>query len=459
MKSEIFQKEFKNCPLAYIKWGNAKLENQQNFKRLLEILNINVNNFQEITQPTQFEKIILADASIDVWSYFTSTYHETIEYLRNFALKNRMPTSSKKIYYFHGSRQFGEERLAEYFKSKGYEIVRPEKLTLDEQLNLLINCENFASTVGSTSHNLIFLPNGAEVILIPRGSGYIGNPYQQTLNQIYPMNVTYVDSSLSLFFNRNEAFFYFVSEHLKRFFGDKFDGYDEEDFKTFLQYVKDSIGKGISANPKEKAYYEPILPDFMAQLKQREDLIADYDMPPRWEQFRPSLTYQTHVGVKGWGEWNSEDKISNDIEQKFDLQAIKINYPGHKVYYSVYYNAEEGWSQEVESPNMAGTTGQAKAIFGLRSRLDEADTKEFDILYRVHKFDGAWSDWAKNGEVIYSHGQKLNAIQIKLEAHVDKKNQDNKSDDVWNALSKNSETIYLNGQKVNVIQIELEPKT
>ena len=46
---------------------------------------------------------------------------------------------------------------------------------------------------------------------------------------------------------------------------------------------------------------------------------------------------------------------------------------------------------------------------------DEAGAKEFDILYRVHKFDEQWTPWAKNGETIYSYGQKLNAIQIKLE--------------------------------------------
>ncbi len=192
------------------------------------------------------------------------------------------------------------------------------------------------------------------------------------------------------------------------------------------------------ANPAQIKNYGEILPDFMEQLKQREDLITACDMPPCWEQFRPLLTYQTHAHKVGWGTWKSEDQISNDIEQKLDIQAIKINYPGHKVYYSVYYNAEEGWSQEIESPNMAGTTGQAKAIFGLRIRLDEAGTKEFDILYRVHKFDGTWSDWAKNGEVIYSYGQKLNAIQIKLESNLisevytDKKSQDNNFDDVWN---------------------------
>jgi len=64
---------------------------------------------------------------------------------------------------------------------------------------------------------------------------------------------------------------------------------------------------------------------------------------------------------------------------------------------------------------MAGTTGKSKAIMGIKIRLDEAGTKKFDILYRVHKFDDTWTSWAKNGEIIYSHGIKLNAIQIKLE--------------------------------------------
>lgn len=31
------------------------------------------------------------------------------------------------------------------------------------------------------------------------------------------------------------------------------------------------------------------------------------------------------------------------------------------------------------------------------------------------KFDDTWTDWAKNGEALYSGGIKLNAIQIKLE--------------------------------------------
>ena len=146
-------------------------------------------------------------------------------------------------------------------------------------------------------------------------------------------------------------------------------------------------------------------------------------MPSKWDSMLQSslppsfssLNYQTHVAHKGWGLWQDENQISNPLKQKRDIQAIKINFPGHKIYYSVYWNEEEGWSTEVSNGEMAGTTGKAKAIYGVRIHLDEAGAKAFDILYRVYKFDDMWTPWAKNGELIYSHGQKLNAIQVKLE--------------------------------------------
>ena len=140
-----------------------------------------------------------------------------------------------------------------------------------------------------------------------------------------------------------------------------------------------------------------------------------------WETFKPpipeGLGYQTHVDKDGWNNgWKSENQISNPLDQKRDIQAIKINFPNHKIYYSVYFNDKEGWSAEVQSPQMAGTVGVRKPIYGMRIRFDEAGSKEYDILYRMHKFDNTWTHWAKNGEALYSHGVKLNAIQIKLES-------------------------------------------
>jgi len=419
LTSEYF-KAFKNCPLVYIvTWSDIKP--QKNFCRLLEILGVDVEKLRPITQPTQFDKIILPDESFNILSKpngFTAEYKEAIDRVRKFALKNYTPTSSKKIYYFHDARaQVGAERLAEYFKAKGYEIVRPERLTLDDQLNLLINCKSFASTLGSCSHNSMFLRDKTESIFIPRNPNRF-TVYQPVIDELRALNANYVDTSLSICGNSLVGpFYYMLSEQLKRFFGDKFGGYEEEDFKNFLQYMKYSLDNGYLLNQNFVAGYGSTLTDFIEQLRRRKDLIEDFGMDSfDWNKFRPKLSYQTHVSVRGWNDGlKTENQLSNPLTRNNDIQAIKINLPGYKVYYSVYYNEQEGWSEEVVSPEMAGTTGESKSIYGIKIWLDETGAKKFDILYRVYKYDGKWTSWARNGEIIYSYGIKLNAIQIKLE--------------------------------------------
>jgi len=418
LESDFFKQEFKNCPIVYIPFIDEKRKRiESTFWRLLEILGIDLDKLQPITQPTRFENIILPDESFRSDhlkdGFFTNEYRVAIERIRNFALKNRTPLSNKKVFYFHGMAQIGEERLAEYFKSKGYDVVRPEKLTIEEQLNLMINCESFASSLGSCSHNSVFLRDNIEAIFIPR-EALFGKPHQLILDQVHPIKANYIDSTLSVYDKGNRYKCYIISEQLKKFFGDKWNGYEEDDFKIFLEYVRNSIGKNFEIDTREKKYYDSILPDFMAQLNQHKDLIVSYDMPKRWDKFQPLLSCQAHIHSKGWGVWGFEDSINGYPNEKVDIQAIKINFPGHKVCYSVYFNEQEGWSEEVSNGEQAGTTGKFKSIFGVRIRFDEAGAKKFDILYRVHKFDGNWTAWAKNGEAIYSFGQKLNAIQIKL---------------------------------------------
>ncbi|MBQ3443225.1 MAG: DUF563 domain-containing protein [Selenomonadaceae bacterium] len=435
LKSE-FMKQFKNCPVVYIA-HDFTFNELKNVKRLLEILEVNVDNLREIKQPTQFDKIILPDECFfsktlppDDYSFpdndslerkFTNEYRQMIDQVRNFAMKNRTYTSSKKIYYFYGiRRQIGEERLAEYFKSKGYEIISPEKLTLDEQLNLLINAESFASTLGSCSHNSVFLRDNVEAILIPRRNEYMF--HQEALNQVHPINVNYVDSSLSIFYEvvgvyQHVMHCFIISKQLKQFFGDKWNGYEEADFKIFMDYFKSCAKQGIPLNSEAEKYYGSILPDFIKTLFQKQTYAINYpDMFPHWEKFRPLISYQTHISRKGWNtSWIQENQTSNELNQKFYIQAIKVNALRYKVYYAVYYNEVEGWSEKVKAPEQAGTTGKRKPIYGMKVWLDEAGTKEFDILYRMHKFDDTWTAWAKNGEELVSQMVKLDAIQIKLE--------------------------------------------
>lgn len=422
LNNDVFCKEFENCPIVYLSWKNDKkyyIDCMPDIMRFLEIIGVDINRLRPITQPTQFDKIILFD---EAWNsaqkYVTNEYREMIERVRNFALKNRTTTSSKKLYFFYGKKQVGEERMAEYFKSKGYEIITHEKrsASFDEELNLIINAESFASPLGSCAHNSLFLRDNTEAIFIPRSFNAFTS-YQLKIDQVCSFNANYIDSTLSVFNINHDSFCFIISKQLKKFFGDKWNGYEDEDFKNFLEYVNSPIRYGRAMNLVQEKGYGSVFSDFMEQLKQREDLIAAYNMPSDWDTFRSTLQYQTHVHMKGWRDgYKSENQYSNPLDQELEILAIQLNYPAHKVYYSVYFNDKEGWSAEVASPEMAGTVGKRKPIYGMRIRLDEAGAKEFDILYRMHKFDGEWTTWAKNGEELYSNGVKVNAIQIKLES-------------------------------------------
>ena len=253
-----------------------------NFYRLLNILGVDFKKFIPITEITQFKNIILPDESFFTFEgkprFFTSEYVEMIDQIRNFAMKNQKSIPFKKVYFFHGQKQIGENRLANYFQSKGYAIIQPEKLTFEDQLNVLINCESFASTVGSCSHNLIFLKDHSEVILIPRAQYLTG--YQTALDQLHDLNINYIDSSLSLLVFEKPwggPFFYYISDRLKNFFGDKStEKFNEEDFKTFAEYILLAFQMKRPFNQEAFKYYGDIAKEFMDQLKNQKELLSSY---------------------------------------------------------------------------------------------------------------------------------------------------------------------------------------
>ncbi len=282
LKSDVYKKYFKNYPIVYVPMWAGIIPP---FAKLLEILEVDVKNLYPIFKPTQFQNIVLPDESFfpemggGTAKLCTQEYIDTVEQIRSFALKNYAPLSQKNFYFFHGRNQIGEERIAEYFKSKNYDVIRPEVLPLEEQLNILANCENFASSLGSVAHNTLFVKDNSNALFFPRVPLEKNlNDYQNTINQIRNLNVAYVDISLSIFATGgNGTYCYIINEQLKKFFGDDWSGeYAEEDFITFLNYTCYAIAHGIKVNSEYSGYYSKIFPDFIGQLKQRKDLMEKF---------------------------------------------------------------------------------------------------------------------------------------------------------------------------------------
>ena len=220
----------------------------KNFLDLLAKSGIDIQNFYEVKEPTVFKEIIIPDSSF--WlddernDHFTKEYRECIDRIKAPYARQKKDIN-KKIYYSHRNvrgfnNDIGEEKIERYLEKNGFEIVHPEKLNLDEQLDLLSRCSVFAATDGSNSHNSVFLPEDSEVIIILR-SPYM-TFHQLALNELYErQKIYYVDSSLSLLCKADRPtrgpFFYYVSKELVwRVEGrelEETDGYLKDNFKDF----------------------------------------------------------------------------------------------------------------------------------------------------------------------------------------------------------------------------------
>lgn len=195
-----------------------------NYKRLLEYLDVNTDEWRVVSEITRFKEIIVPEES---WFYenghqrFTREYIKCIDRIRGYAT-SRFNKRSDMVYFSYPRNNVGEKRLQHFFHAKGFEIVDPGRCHLDKQMELLTNCSIFVSTDGSCCHNAVFCRDGTKVIIIPRYAALTG--YQIALNRVHDLEVVYIDSTLSIGTPRNRSvngvYYYYISDGLKKAFND-----------------------------------------------------------------------------------------------------------------------------------------------------------------------------------------------------------------------------------------------
>ncbi len=395
------------------------------FDEFFRLMGIEAERIIYVKQPMQCRSVIVPDQA----QYSSMTFMD--EFLIPYRkIKSRItPGNHKKLYLTRtnfdeqfitrmnsGEKNipvqghcFNEKYFEDFFSARGYEIVSMEKLSLEDQISLIMGAEEIVTTLGTLSNWAIFAKPNLKLIVLNRTSEPLH--FQFLVNAATNLSDFYVvDIGKSFMYaeHYSSACVLGSTKYWKKFVADYFGEQIEEDDDN--PYLEETIDKYVDF--WSKIYPQPQYAEhWISSLKNMCHKIVALES--RIIKRRPLLRYMTHVSKEGWSSWKVESQLSNLLEQN-DLQAIKINFVMHKVYYAVYFN--ETWSEEVISPNIAGTTGQEKSITGIKMRLDEEGAKKFDILYRVHKFDGEWTVWAKNDEELLSNGQKLNAIQIKLES-------------------------------------------
>lgn len=178
--------------------------------------------------------------------YYTKEYRDIIGKL---IANTKMIPGPEKIYVTRSSwtknsqmrgRDYGETAVEEFFRSLGYEIIMPEKLSLDEQISMFHNCRSFASTQGSISLNAVFCKKGTDICIIDKQhykNTYI-NQYQLAVNHLISGNITHIDANRSSMNDRNTPwngpFFIYPSKELCAFGGVKYPGFP---YLSYLRYL------------------------------------------------------------------------------------------------------------------------------------------------------------------------------------------------------------------------------
>ena len=275
------QTNFVSWKLAYIEDDSFQLCG--NYLRLLELLGIDKRRLLKVSKPTIFKKCLVPDPSFyfnsnDNKYFYNKEYQLTINKIKS-AWNVNDKERDLKIYYSYSSfvknkhgikKQFGEEKLESFFKNEGFLIIKPEKLSLDEQLELLSRCCIFASTEGSSSHNTIFLPKNSKAIIIPRGPYQSG--YQDALNHAGDCDIIYIDSSLSVLTNSDcpwsGPFYYFISDELLSFFNrSKKGNYLRDNFRDIKKYLNYGLSLKRSNSYAADNVYSKKLFGYLSEYK------------------------------------------------------------------------------------------------------------------------------------------------------------------------------------------------
>jgi beta-N-acetylglucosaminidase/uncharacterized protein YjdB len=136
---------------------------------------------------------------------------------------------------------------------------------------------------------------------------------------------------------------------------------------------------------------------------------------------KPSVVYTTHVQDYGWQQKVADGVMAGTSGEAKRLEGIKISVENAPYSGGITYKThvqDYGWLSNVSDGAFSGTTGESKRLEAIQISLTGEMANHYDVYYRVHAQDYGWLDWAKNGASAGTQGlaKRLEAIEIVLVA-------------------------------------------
>ena len=94
----------------------------------------------------------------------------------------------------NNARLTNEVQIREIFRKFGFEIVYPEKMTLEEQIELFKNCSHVAGATGAAFTNILYCQEGTHIIcIIPNSTNFYG---YSTMAYLLNLKVDFIDADI-----------------------------------------------------------------------------------------------------------------------------------------------------------------------------------------------------------------------------------------------------------------------
>lgn len=210
----------------------------QYFKTLFELTGFDWSTVNIVTEPRQYKELYVPDNCYfqkkGEWHrFYTKEYVDLLDRMkvnvRKLAEQAGDYPQYKKIYLtrtqgsFGTLRDLGEKTVEDVFRKEGYTIVAPEKLSVPQQLWLMMNVDDLVATDGSICHASTFCKPRTKLTVLMKADFLVEN--QIVSDQIADLGVVYVGVHHSFFARREDPwhgpFLLCITRNLERYVGHK----------------------------------------------------------------------------------------------------------------------------------------------------------------------------------------------------------------------------------------------
>lgn len=327
-----------SCKIVFLAFPNRP-KVSCNWQDFFSLLDIDEDQVEIISSPTQFKEIIVPDESLVTLSGYCETYPIVYEYMQ----KKVVPTQYKKIYfsrteYSKGTKYQGfinEQYFENFYAKRGFKVVHPEQLSLYDQIALVAGADEFVSMLGTMTHLLLFAKSSIKATILVRSPFWV--EAQFLIDQAKKICPSYVYATRNILpsVHTTNAFLFSPNKYFRRYLDEKEISYDSKELELdkkfpfycyeYLMNYDHAMQKASSReNILNNASIEDVLDTVHDAFSQQDGLKGDWDFLDFASEFKKEKAKRIRLEKE-------LEKKKREIEKIRNSKSWKITRPLRKI--------------------------------------------------------------------------------------------------------------------------------